>query len=401
MRHWALALGLATAAVLAGCSAQAARVPLVGPEVLAKAGLKYYWNFQQKLEPGESMVRLWRMDENLYALTDRNRLLAIDAVRGLYKWSAPVAPIEQKVFPPCHADNVLVPEKTGIADLLDPAPREQFTPFNAVIINTLSCALMINRDTGRVVRRMDLKFAANTGGSSDGTYFYVADVGGRYHAVRLSEGLVQWSQRTDDMISVRPQVVSRRLFVASYDQTFYAVSPEASRDRTIWSYKTDGALTADFHVDARGCFVPSQDYNLYAVDALTGANLWTFRAQGPLMSGVQVGPKSCFQYADNDRFYAIDIANGRKRWDSQEARLVLAADETFAYVLTADRKLLKINELTGQAETNLPMNGLDLFVGNAAKPVLYAATAGGKLVCIRPEAAPALTEAMLKDRPEK
>ena len=43
------------------------------------------------------------------------------------------------------------------------------------------------------------------------------------------------------------------------------------------------------------------------------------------------------------------------------------------------------------------MNGLDLFVRNADKPVLYAATAGGRFVCITPASAGHLTAKDLKD----
>lgn len=43
------------------------------------------------------------------------------------------------------------------------------------------------------------------------------------------------------------------------------------------------------------------------------------------------------------------------------------------------------------------MTGLDLFIPNAAKSAIYAATADGKFVCIRPVSSGHLTPGILKD----
>jgi len=43
------------------------------------------------------------------------------------------------------------------------------------------------------------------------------------------------------------------------------------------------------------------------------------------------------------------------------------------------------------------MTGLDLFVPNAKKPVIYVASRDGKLACLRPVGAGKLTEEKLKD----
>lgn len=74
-----------------------------------------------------------------------------------------------------------------------------------------------------------------------------------------------------------------------------------------------------------------------------------------------------------------------------------AAIPPHVYVLTLDRKLHVIHEALGQEKLTLPMTGLDLFARNAAKDAIYAATRGGKLVCIRAASAGHLTPEMLED----
>ncbi|MCD4700215.1 MAG: PQQ-binding-like beta-propeller repeat protein, partial [Phycisphaerae bacterium] len=239
---------------------------VIAPSVLSESSLRYYWKCRVDLEDDEAIRQIWRLDENIYALTSANRLIALDAMRGTYKWSYPVADGAQKVFAPCHVDNVIVPKTTGITELVTPDPKNRLEPFNAVIINTVSYAFMINRDTGRLVRKFDFEFVANTPGSSDGVHFYVASVEGWYHAVRLSEGLYQWTMATGDAITATPNVFNNRLYIASQDGKFYAVNPNKAEDRHVWTQTTGAALSANFSVDERGCFVPSQDYRLYAYD---------------------------------------------------------------------------------------------------------------------------------------
>jgi len=380
---------------------------VVAPSVLAEASLKYYWQSQITLDEGETLDRIWRLDENLYGLTSGNRLVALDASAGTYKWDCRVASPDQPVFAPCHADGVVL-GSTLPARLLDEIGPGEVQTINAVIVNTLTYGLVIDRDTGRRMRKFDFDFAANTPGSSDGTYFFVGAVKGWYYAMVLNSGVRKWVMSTDDLISTRPVCFKGRLYVASQDGNFYAVMPHAEENRHFWTQPTDGPLTGQFVVDDRGCFVPSQDYKLYAFDG-AGEPLWTFRTQGPLMQPVQVGQRTVYQFAERDRFYAVDLANGSQRWELPDARQVLATVEAgalpqaahkkqpYVFVLTDDRHLLMVSETLGDVEVRLPMTRLELFVPNASKPVIYAATREGIVVCITPTTTRYLDPETLKD----
>lgn len=295
--HTLIALALALV-LAAGCvgrwqvPAEIAAGDVVAPEVLAKASLKYYWQTPTlSLDRGETLERIWQLDENVYALTSSNRLIAVDAAMGKYKWSVVVAKPGVKVFSPCHADDVRLADYGGIRVVLDPPNPEDIEPVKCVILNTASYALVLDRASGEQLRKLSFKFAANSPGSSDSTHFFVGSAGGLYYAVRLTDALTAWTMGTDDMISARPVVHKRRLYVGSRDGRFYAVNPYLDRDRHLWTEKTDGPLTADFFVDDRGCFVGGEDFNLYVYDRIDGGTLWVFQAQGPLREPVQVGQR--------------------------------------------------------------------------------------------------------------
>lgn len=372
---------------------------LVTPSVLAKASLKYYWRSKVDLQEDETIGQIWRLDEKFYALSSHGRLVALDAATGVYKWDLEIAGPAEMVFSPFHVENVLL-RRSG------PQAAE---PFDAMIINTVTHALVIDRQKGRLVRKIELPSAANTPCSSDGIHLYVGSVGGWYYSIILDTGLIRWQLATEDLITARPVYVRGQLYVASQDTKFYAINPEAEENRHLWTQTTDGPLTAEFVVDPRGCFVPSQDYKLYVYDGMTGEELWAFRTQGPLMRAVQVGQRTVYQFAEKDRLYALDLASGRERWKSFEAREVLATvepraldgvaneDQPYVFLLTADRHLLMISETLGEAEVKLPLTGLDLFVTNATGRVIYAGTSDGKFVCFSPKSLRHLRAEMLKD----
>ena len=366
------------------------------PEQLAKLNLELYWELPVALRGSERIQRLYQIDESIYCLTTEGRLIAIDAVVGRTRWTAVVADRGLTVFAPCHADNVIPPKVAGTI-IVPGRDLDRAKTVNAVIINTVNYALMFDRATGEELCRIDFPFAANSPGSSDGAYFYVASVDGRYHCLRLNDGLTRWTLSTQDMIKVRPLYYARTVYVASMDGTFAAVNPEANANRRVWMQTTDGPLTGTFHVDARACFVPSQDHKLYAYHPATGEDLWKFFAKAPLVDPVQVGKQTVFQYAEKDRLYALDVATGRKRWELPQGRLALLVDGGNAYVLTPERMLLTVNEMTGEVTGKVDFRGFPQVVPNVVKPVIFACTAGGKLVCIRPIGSGALTAEMLAD----
>ncbi len=405
------------AALLGGCH----RMPagqgwskLVSESVLAEASLKYYWRQELRLPEEETVREIWRLGELLYAMTSNGRLIALDATSGTRKWEVKVAGPTQQVFRPCQADNVALRPATPPAAPAAPgeaAEPPKAEPLNVVVFNTLTYALVIDRERGKVMRRIDFTFAANTPCSTDGEHLYVASVKGQYYSIILDNGLIHWQLAAADLITASPIYYAGRLYVASQDHDFCAINPEREQDRRVWTQTTDGPLTAQFVVDARGCFVPGQDYKLYAFQPNTGQELpgWPFRTQGPLMQPVQVGQRTVYQYAQKDRFYAIDLANGRQRWDSYPARTVLAtveagelpgvADKSQPHVLalTADGYLLVIAEILGNVEVRLPLTGLELFVLNATKPLIYAASTDGKVVCLAPKSLRRVDAQMLKD----
>ena len=403
MRDWMKLLAIVPVCVaLAGCPPQGRPAPHrphsapVHADVLAKADLQYYWTIQVARDEGERVVKLYRLDENLYCMTDQNRMIAVDAQRGLPKWSVEIGPLDETVFGPSHCDTVQLPTKVaGIEEMLHPDRSPPTEPFDAVFVNTVHYVLVIDRGTGRIVRKIHFGLASNSGGCSDGEMYYVGGIDGRFHGFSMRESVHVWSLAAEDMISSPLARVKANLYVASRDGYFYCARAARIR-RQNWKQKMTGPVTTAFHVDARGCFVPCEDGRLYAFDALSGQNLWDpFICEGPLRRPVQVSKNSIFQYATGDKFYAINLVNGQPRWSHPRARQVLAVMEGNVYLLDSRRALLVVDEMLGQVKTSLPMTGFGVFLPNATAPAIYTATMDGRLYCIRHKSAGYLSIEML------
>jgi len=405
-----LLVSLAVAAVGCGPRVRGEWDGFAQPQVLQAAGLQYYWHVDVGLEKKEKIDRLFLLGNDLYCLTDKNRMLAIDATRGIWRWTQRVASPRQRVFAPIAAKAVALPNWIGDAASTRPTKEmiRSAQPFDAVILNTLTDILVMDRTTGNFVVRIRLDFPTNTGGAfavdAQGVPVYcVVSASGTCYGIDLRTGLSIW-RVPSGAVDTAPVLHDGILYVASgagtLTATFVADGPRPLwRSTDIDSREMHAPVTAAFYVDDRGCFVPCQDNRLYAYDRLNGRPLWpAVVCQGPLRTAVQVGLNTVFQRADWDKFYAVDLVNGSIRWTLPAGRMVLAVMQekgNRVHLLDEANNLRIVEEATGEEIASLPMTGYQVYLPNARAPVIYAASRAGRIACIRPESAEPLTPEML------
>lgn len=380
---------LMSALVIAAISCQGTKDPWakhVGQDVLAKADLQYYWRMDLGLPSGETLQRMYKLDENIYCLTNLNRMICLDAARGIQRWSLDIADKHQTVFPPCHAERASLGYKvSGIAEILEPDTISERLTFKPVLINTADRLLVIDRDTGAVVRDINLSFTASTGPASDGTYAWIGSTKGWYYTMLLQEGIAAYSMSAGGMLTVPPVTFNKNVYVGGSDGRVYA-SAVGKAPKSLWKQTIGGHVNAPLVVNDKGCFVPCDDNRLYAFHPASGLSMWKmpFICGTPLRQPPQVGQKTVFQYAQGDQFYAINLTNGLVRWSSPSAIAVLGVVDSDIYLLGQDNNLHVADEILGTVKLTLPLAGFDRYVANITSSAIYVGNGSGRVACIRP-----------------
>ena len=398
MRAWIILSFAATACLLAaGCGNGNGYgngdgvSPPIAEEDLMKAGLEYRWEYDHLLLGGETIEKVWALDENLYLLTSENRLAAIRNNDGILLWTIDLGMQQREVFPPVHVDSMNL---TPLPLTLEQGYYRENVPeadeFDAMAINTISRMWVVNRSTGRVYRALEfddlnIGFAANAGGTASARRFYFAGTRGFIQAVGLPAAVRDWRVSVDALVSVPLVFHSGYLYAGDSKGTVHCIAVDQQEIKTVWTSRVDGPVVAAFHVDDRGCFVPSKYGRLYAYDYGTGRLLQGYPVvlKGDLPTPVQVSELSVFQYATQSGLSGVNLVTGEIRWQMPEGRFVLGVNRGEVYVLDRDGNLRVVNELTGQAAVTVPMTGYNLFAHTARHDRVFAASRTGRVVCIQ------------------
>jgi len=396
--------------VLAGCAPD---TTLTARQAAAKltrdlndAGLNYYWTWRLPLGGGERIARIHLLDENLYCLTNMNRLIAIDAARGVLQWSqwVEVAEPGKVVFEPTHVKGVQITRTTPTRkEILQPKRIEGIKPFDTVVISTITNALLIDRKTGDEIRNIQFNFGdgASAGACSDGRLLIVPDSRGWYHAILLHEMIETWTLSVKGTVSSQPRYMQDKVIVASEDGFVQVASTFRSRQE-VWTKRLAGPVTAPMAVTPNQLLVPCEDRCLYAFDPTTGQKLWEpFDCKRRLRDGPQISDISVFQYARGGKFYALDLVKGTERWSLNDARRVLAAMNNNVYLRDNLNRLVIVDEVLGKVQTKIKLPRADMLAANTKAPAIYGASGDGRLYCIRPIDAGHITTDMLRKKAGK
>ena len=391
------------AVFLFGCGGDGGFAPhppaktITSEDVLGGADLLYYWKRQLSLDPGEVVVRMYSIDENLYFLTNQNHLYAIDAAVGNPKWNLPVTQTQDTVFSPTHISNMRLSEKVGTSENIDqPAPPEAFKTFDAVLINSMTRLLVIDRKSGKIFRNIPFAgYVATNQGVSDGTSFYVASDSLLYYGINLESGVNIWWKEMGETIMAPMSFYNGRVYLGTVEGVFRCADVEKFGDKR-WQLRLFGPVRRGFHVDARGVFLGCEDRRIYSLDPGSGVKLWdSVSLNGAIASPLHVGELTIFQYAASDGLYAVNLANGKLRWKKPNARRVLGLMDGVVYLLDEQNNLQMVNEITGKSISSVPLSGFDFYADNITAPAIFTARKDGKIFCIRRKSSGRLTAEML------
>jgi len=326
------------------------------------------WGLQLELQ-NDRVTDLFLREGTLFAYTSANRAFAIGASGG------------------------------ELIALMHPAPRGSVMRAPTVladkwVIPTIS-TLEVFRTNGRHLESIPLDQATRGPAGGLGSILYIGldyPGGGRMAKIDIARqyGRTVWELLTFGAVSTAPVVLEDAIYVASEDGRVFAVAPDFTQ---LWNleggcFRTGGAIKAEIRADSTSVYVASLDSRLYSLDRNTGKIRWRYFAGAALRDAPAVTDTAVYIYARGAGLVAIDKNAGKDfrepLWIAAGVRKFLSADDKFVYALAANNTIVALDIKTGEAQFQSVRNDLKVFAENFKDSTIYAATATGEIIAIKP-----------------
>jgi outer membrane protein assembly factor BamB len=143
---------------------------------------------------------------------------------------------------------------------------------------------------------------------------------------RAADGGLKWKYQTGGVLSSPAIGADGTIYVGSYDNYLYAISPPISGTAGIlkWKFETEYHIDCSPAVGKDGTiYVGSNDNFLYALDpnppGITGSLKWRYKTGNSVNSSPAIGPDGTIYVGSLDGYlYALDpkpsTANGSRKW---------------------------------------------------------------------------------------
>lgn len=109
-----------------------------------------------------------------------------------------------------------------------------------------------------------------------------------------------------------PEVSGGKVYVGVHKEIFYAI--DAKRGKKLWKFKTHGPVHAQAKVHDGKVYFGDMEGVVYALDAETGKPLWMTRLAGPVMSAPLMVGSRLYIPTLTKHLAALDLAEGKIIW---------------------------------------------------------------------------------------
>jgi len=168
---------------------------------------------------------------------------------------------------------------------------------------------------------------------------FVCDTNGVYASLLTQDGTLMFKGRTFARISARPAVTSLGAFVASEDQTLYALNALSGRDN--WKYPAGSALTIGPVVFGNTIFLSIPKQGLVVLDARSSSELWRLDMN---VTPVMLTETKLILHDDNS-LYVVDPPTGKVVSQVPVLRLqkVLTTESGSLVIVTRDGVIMRLD----------------------------------------------------------
>lgn len=340
---------------------------LIGDAQLQRIGMYRYWSANLPIDSADSLEAAYLEDEALYVVTARGTFFAIEARTGLVRWADKVTEPAYRIYRPTH--------------------MRQADGAGPVIVTTTSETRVYDRFSGDLLQRFKLPFPpGGTTVGHDGLLF-MGSLDGRFYSFQLDrryavEPIKRWTVSAAGSVTADPVLFDQdSLLFASEGGKVFAC--RGVNKGLLWSQSVGGSVLGNPVVDETGAYVATMDRALYKLNRTTGRIIWRRRMQEPLREGPVVISHTVYQFSPNDGLCAFDADTGADLWTRPEGHRVVSHTPNGDILATQDRRLLLVNNETGEVIHEIPATDVVATALNTRDDAVYALGSDGRVECAR------------------
>lgn len=324
------------------------------------------WSARLNIDGQVNGVYLLR--ERVYVTSDTNQMYALTSGGGTVLFVVRTAPPSETPRPP-----VALRDKVAVAH------------GDVIALYDL---------TGNLVReiRLGTPIRSNLAVFRDYLVFGVAAAGGgRLSLLDPSKRYVPvlW-EVTTGLVQGAPATFGDLVFAGSDLGRVYACDVRKSQAWNLEGgyFVTDRGVKADLVADDYGVYVASLDTKLYCLDRLTGRIRWVYHAGTPLQAAPVVTADAVYVVHPERGLVALEKSGPQKyreaKWEASDVRQVVSTDDQHVYAVRSDNTLLALDKQSGKVKFTGVRNDFTHFATNLQSSTIFAATASGETVAIKP-----------------
>ena len=200
--------------------------------------------------------------------------------------------------------------------------------------------------------------------NGEDTVVYAPSNDGNLYALDAENGDMLWSFKTGHYIWAQPVLSDDAIFVASMDQSIYAIDRKGNQ---IWEQEQEGAVVGNpvLSDDGKLLFAGTTGKQVLALDAATGEQVWAFDANGSLESvwGNMILVDDVLIFSDSSgKIFALDSQMSTIKWQIGVPGAVVGGvvelPDGFAVVLLENEtSLVKTFDFDGGAKWEASLSG--------------------------------------------
>jgi outer membrane protein assembly factor BamB len=335
---------------------------LVSPELLEHANLELLWENKLAIKEGESLEKLTILGESIYAISSRNYMVSMDKETGDIVFRGIVAPEGLPV--------------TGL-ELYE----------NELISIAGTKLIELDPQTGREISSTDVGFGIVCPAARNSSFFYLSGTDRRLHALR-AEDKVQIFEVAAENDSLITSIIAHDISVIFATDAGNVISITPDRPKKQWQFDARAGVAGPVVRDGMSLFFASEDTNVYRVDMvglpLKKKLIWKYQTSGVLDTAPRVTEQVVYQHVPVRGLTAIDKQSGRFVWSVPAGVELLAEDKDRAYVITSNRKLVVMDNLSTKTLYSVNFARVSRYTANTKDSRIYIADEGGRITCLHP-----------------